>query len=290
MEQTDITQTIMDAINHIFETILNSINNNLYEVLDKITFINEDILTDSNFEKIFGTSASNGILLIANSLLLGFLLYYGIKFLFSHLTYTKTENPFSFLIKLMLCGICMNFSYFLVSEFLNIFSAISVSIRELGKVLFGKTVCFSELIKIIDAEKTQGSTFNIFSLDGLLNGSISISLLSLIFTYSMRYILVKIFALLAPFAILSACTESTAWFFKSWFRNLFSLAFIQIIVALVLVLLFSMDASSNNLFAKFVYIGGIYALLKANTIVREFVGGVSTSVAQSVDNIVNLRK
>ena len=73
--QTNITQTIINTINSIFEMLFSSIDNNLYSVLDKITFINSDILTDKNFENIFGTSTSNGILLIANSLLLGIILW-----------------------------------------------------------------------------------------------------------------------------------------------------------------------------------------------------------------------
>ena len=76
---TDVTQIIINTINTIFENLFASIDNNLYSVLDDITFISSDILTDKNFEKIFGTSTSNGILLIANSLLFGFLLYYSIQ-------------------------------------------------------------------------------------------------------------------------------------------------------------------------------------------------------------------
>ena len=76
---TDISQIILDTINKIFETLFSSIDNNLYNVLDNLTFINSDILNDKNFEIIFGTSASNGILLIANSFLLAFILYYSIR-------------------------------------------------------------------------------------------------------------------------------------------------------------------------------------------------------------------
>ena len=51
MESTNnITQTIIDTINTIFETLFASIDNNLYSVLDEITFINSDILNDSNFD------------------------------------------------------------------------------------------------------------------------------------------------------------------------------------------------------------------------------------------------
>lgn len=98
---TDITQTIIDTINEIFQNLFSSIDNNLYSVLDNITFIGSDILNDKNFEKIFGTSTSNGILLIANSLLLGFILYYSIRYLMSHITFYSVENPFSFIIKLV---------------------------------------------------------------------------------------------------------------------------------------------------------------------------------------------
>ncbi|MFR3783324.1 MAG: hypothetical protein ACLTXR_05985 [Clostridia bacterium] len=68
-------------------------------------------------------------------------------------------------------------------------------------------------------------------------------------------------------------------------ENIFSIVFIQIIVSLVLLILFSFDFSNSNLFTKFVYVGGIYALIKANTIVREFIGGISTKYPpQTVQN------
>lgn len=66
--------------------------------------------------------------------------------------------------------------------------------------------------------------------------------------------------------------------------------FIQIIVALVLLILFSMDYSSNNLLTKFLYLGGIYALIRVNSFVREFIGGVSTSVQPNVGSLLKFRK
>ena len=115
------------------------------------------------------------------------------------------------------------------------------------------------------------------------------SLLNLVFSYSLRYIMIKVFVLLTPFAFLSLTLDLTSWFFKSWFRNLFSLLFIQIIVSIVLLLLFSLDFSTSNLLNKFIYVGGIYALIKANSFVREFMGGVSTNVSQTVHNFANFK-
>lgn len=289
--QTNITQTIINTINSIFEMLFSSIDNNLYSVLDKITFINSDIINDKNFENIFGTSTSNGILLIANSLLLGFILYYAFKYLMSHITYQRVDSPFSFIIKIILFGICMNFSFFIVQLILDLNSNISLAIRSLGKNLFNSEISFSQLINTINTHiSVDTSSLNIFSVDGLIKSTLSLSLLNLVFSYSFRYIMVKVFILLSPFAFLSLCLENTSWFFKSWLKNLFSLLFIQIIVSLVLLILFSLDFSSSNLFNKFVYVGGIYSLIKANSFVREFIGGVSTNISQSVKSFAGFKK
>ncbi|MEI3395663.1 MAG: hypothetical protein V8R82_08265 [Clostridia bacterium] len=290
MNETNITQIIIDTINTILGNLLSSIDNNLYSVLDEITFINSNILKDKNFENIFGTSTSNGILLIANSLLLGILLYFSIKYLISHFTYSNVEQPHSFLIKLILCGICMNFSYFLLSFFIDIFSNINLAIQSLGESLFNKDICFSELILTINKNiSINSNSVDIFSLDGLIKSILSFSLLNLVFSYSFRYILIKVFILIAPFAILSNSLISTSWFFKAWIKNLFSLLFIQIIVSIILLILFSMNFSSSNLFIKFTYIGGIYALIKANSFVKEFIGGLSTTITQNVNNFTKIK-
>jgi hypothetical protein len=284
---SNVTDVIIETINTIFENLFSSIDNSLYSVLDDITFVSSDIMYSKNFENIFGTSISNGILLIANSLLLGFLLYYAVKYLISHFTYSRTDSPASFIFKLLLCSIGMNFSFFIMEQVLDLNSYLSLAIRNLGEVLFNKNICFSELINSINSSVSTGqSSLNIFSLDGLLKGSLTLSLLNLVFSYSLRYIMIKIFVLFSPFAILSLSMSSSSWFFKSWAKNLFSLLLIQTIVSLVLLILFSMDYSSSDLFSKFVYIGGIYALIKANSFVREFIGGVSTDVPQTVHNLL----
>ena len=290
MNENNITQIIIDTINTILGNLFSSIDNNLYSILDDITFINSDILKDKNFENIFGTSTSNGILLIANSLLLGFLLYFAIKYLISHFTFSNVEQPHSFLIKLIICGICMNFSYFLLNYFLDIFSNITLAIRNLGENLFNKEICFSELILTINSNISVNTTsVDVFSLDGLIKSILSFSLLNLVFSYSFRYILIKVFVLIAPFAILSNCLNSTSWFFKSWIKNLFSLLFIQIIVSIILLILFSMNFSSGNLTIKFIYVGGLFALIKANSFVRDLVGGVSTTISQNVHNFSKIK-
>lgn len=126
---------------------------------------------------------------------------------------------------------------------------------------------------------------NVFSLDGIIKGTLTVSLLNLVFSYSLRYVMIKILILISPFAFLSLIMENTSHFFKSWYRNVFSLLFVQIVVSIILLLLFSMDYSKANLLNKFIYIGGIYALIRANSIVRELFGGMSTSVQSGMSRL-----
>lgn len=184
----------------------------------------------------------------------------------------------------------MNFSFFLVSIFLDLNSNICLAIRALGENLFGKNICFSELITTINTNMAiDTNSINIFSVDGLIKSTLTLSLLNLVFSYSLRYIMIKVFVLLAPFAFLSLTLDTTSWFFKSWIKNLFSLLLIQIIVSLVLLILFSLNFSTENLLNQFIYVGGIYALIRANSFVREFIGGVSTNVSQSVQNFTHFK-
>lgn len=280
IESTNISQTIIDTINTIFGNLFTSIDNNLFKVLDDLTFIDEKILNDKFFSKIFGTSASNGILLIANSLLIGFILYFAIKYLTANFTLSKIENPVQFIYKLIIFGIVMNSSYFILQQMLSINSNICNAIKSIGEDLFKTQISFSNLIVLINNNLGMTDKINVFSIEGIIKGTTIISLINLVTAYGLRYVMVKIFVLLAPFAILSLSLENTSWFFKLWARNLFSLLLIQIVVSLVLLILFSLDYNSTDLITKFIYVGGIYALIKANTFVREFMmgTGISTNV------------
>ena len=284
--QSSVTQTIVDTINTLFSSLFSSIDNNIYSILDDIVFINTDILKDRFMTSVFGTSTTHGLIILANSLLLGFALYYIVKYAFSHYTSTETEQPFQFLFKLFIFAILANSSYFLIEQFININSLISLAISEIGENIFNCNINFQELVlRINKVITTSSSSLNIFSLDGLLKSFISINLLNLLFTYSLRYVILKVFILITPFAILTLINTSTSWFFKSWFKAILSLLLLQSFVALILLVIFSTDFSSTDLFSKVICIGSIYALTKANTYIRELIGGISTEVSTNISSL-----
>lgn len=233
----------------------------------------------------------NSLLAITNALLLGFALFYAVKLLYSHFSYTEVERPYQFFFKILIFSICINSSFFICEEIININSLISGSIREIGKNIFGSDISFNSLILNLNSVvSVESESFNIFSVDGIIKGLISFSLFNLVFSYSLRYIMIKVFILISPFAFLTLINHSTSWFYKSWIRNFIGLLLLQSLISLILLIIFSIDYNANDLFSKFMYIGGIYALTRANTYIKELIGGISTDVSNVFSSIKGLIK
>ncbi len=288
--QTNITQTIISTINTLLSSLFSSIDNNLYSILDDIVFIDTDILHDNFISSIFGTSNTIGLLLLSNSLLIGFALFYIIRYAFSHYTSSQTEQPFQFLFKLFIFAALSNSSYFLMEQLININSLISLSIREIGENIFNCNISFSELILKLNNIVSTQENLNIFSMDGLLKSFISINLLNLLFTYSLRYVILKVFVLITPFAIITLINSSTSWFFKSWFKSILSLLLLQSLVSLILLIIFSTNFSVTEIMPKIICIGSLYALTKANSYIRDLIGGISTDVSANFSSLRYLIK
>ena len=102
MENSNLTTSIIETINSIFETLFSSIDTTIYSVLDELTFIDKNILNNSIFQKIFGSTGNNGLLVIANSLLVGFSLYYAIRLIYSYYMNLQIERPYQFIFKLLI--------------------------------------------------------------------------------------------------------------------------------------------------------------------------------------------
>jgi len=278
-EVVNITEVIFNTINTLFSNLFSSIDNSVYPLLDDLTFISEDFLKNSFLENILGSSSQNGIILIANSILIGFILYYAISSFLAYFTFSPYQRPVSFLFKLVFYTVLMNFSFFFCEQMISLNSLLSLAIRNVGEMLFSETICFSSLIENLNSVVSiGGEDFDLFSIDGLIKGFISFGLFNLVFTYSLRYIMLKVFVLIAPFAILSLILDKTSWLFKAWMRSFLTLLMVQNFIAVVLLIAFSVDFN-DSLLTKLLYVGCIYALMKSNSYVREIFGGISTDVS-----------
>lgn len=281
-ELTNISQVIIDTINNLLNSLFSSIDNSVYDTLDELTFIGTDILNDSLFSKIFGHGSNNGLLMIANSLLVAVCLYYCFKLIYSHFTGISIEKPYQFIFKLLIFAIFINCSYFICEFFIYFTDLISSLIRQIGASILNTEISFSALVENLNSVITIDSTnINVFSFDGILRSIISFSFVSLLFTYSLRYIMIKVLVLLMPFAFLTLINASSTWFFKAWLKIFLSLLFIQPFISLILLISSSLDFSSSDIISKLLYIGSLYALIRANSYTQHFIGGISTDVSQN---------
>lgn len=283
------TDTIISTLNSLFGNLFSSVDSTLYSALDKITFIKTDILNSYYFEKIFGNSSTSGFLLISNSLLMGFVLYYAITYLLYSLNIVQVEvqSPYQFFFKTLIGGLLMNSSFFICETLISINSFLSDAIRNMGEEFLNINISFSELINqlnnVIFIEQNYS---NIFSIDGILKLIFSVSFFNVIFSYSVRYIMLKVFALISPIAFLCISNKNTYIFFKSWIKSFIALLLVESLTSLILIIMFSITYSSQDITSKLLLIGSLFALMKTNNYVRELIGGISTDVS---DNMYILR-
>jgi len=269
-ETLNLTDLICDSINSIFINFFSSIDNTIFSSLDSIIFITPDFINNYKFQNFFGTDSKNGLLLIANSLILGIILFYVIRFATSHLIYSKIDSPYQFIFKAIIFVACMNSSLWICEKIIYLISLFSNSILEIGFSINGFEQNFSNFINNINSVLfSQFETFNIFTFDGFLKLLSTVSLLYILFIYSVRLIMCKILTLLSPFAFLSLTNSCLSGFFKSWFSNYLIILAMQIFVSIVLVLTFSLDFHTETTLTKIAYIGILFIISKCHYNTKE---------------------
>lgn len=290
-EALNMPQAIIQSVNTICSNFFSSLDSNIYSILDDIVFINSDILNDSFISNILGSSPASGLLLLCNSLLFGFVLYYIISLILSHIVLFKLQTPYQFVCKLIIISILINHTSDICSFLLDLNSNISWGIRSIGEDLFKSEICFSALeSRVTPYISDISNSFNLFSIQGFLKSFSSIGILNLLLSYSLRYIMIKVFILLFPFAVISLLNETTSYFLKSYIKSFTSLLFSQSVVALILLITFSLDFTANNLFSQVIFIGSIYCLSRVNYFMKELMGGISTTVYSNASNLKTLFK
>ena len=282
MNNTEIVNVIIEAINTIFSNIFSSIDNNIYTNLDNLVFVNSDLINTSNLFKLFNSKYS--FVYLADSMLVGICLFYIVRFYYSNYVQSNVERPSQFIFKLIIFAFIINFSFFIIEQFINLNYLISSAFQEIGNNILGKEICFSNLIELINNKvEITNDSFSVFSINGIIKSFLTFGLLTLLLSYSLRYILLQVLLLFTPFAFLSLINLSTSWIFQSWFKALFSLLLIQSFVAIVLIVVFCIN---DNL----LFIGGIYALYRINSYVRELFGGVSLDVSGNINGLMSIIK
>ena len=289
MEGENLSALIANTINELIQNLFSSIDNNIYSYIDDIIFLDPNILSCTNLENFF-KSSSSGILVISNAFVIAYLLYYCIKLYLSYYSGEQVQRPYQFIFKIILSIIIMNSSYFICEQFINIVGFSTNAIRDIGEDIISKNISFKTLVSELNSVISfNSSSLNVFSISGIIKSFCSIGLLSLMLSYSLRFIMIKVFILLSPFAFLTISVNSTNWFFKSWFKSFFSLLFMQFFISIILIVTLSLDFS-DDIISQFIYVGAIYALTRSNFYIRDLIGGISTNINTNLSTLKSITK
>ena len=276
LSQTDIINIVTNVLNELFSNLLSSIDNTIYSLLDKITFLDSKSIIDSNIESIFFSEKFN-LLILSNILLTGIVLYHIGKIIFSIYTSSQTQLPYLYIIKVVIYGICMNCCLYITEGIININYLISEYLLELGNYLFKVSISFTSFTNIINNSiSINSNSFNLFSLDGVIHSMLSFGFISILITYILRFILIKILILCSPFMFLCLCEENLNKYFFNWLKYFIVLLLNQNMVIIALYTPYILDFK-DNLYSKFLIIGVIYTIHKLNEYIKEFIGGFSIS-------------
>lgn len=283
MNQSEIVNIIVQTINTVFSNLFSTIDNNIYSNLDNYVFIDSSLINYNFFEKLLGANGKTGLIFLADSMLLAIALFNIVRYYYLSVVDVTVEKPSQFLFKFFIFAFLINFCYFIFEQVLNINFYISSAIKDIGCDIVHINISFSELITYLNKKLiSESSDFNVFSFDGIIKSFVSVGLVNLLLTYSLRYILIQVLILFSPFAILSLITSSTSWIFKSWSKSIFSLLIIQIFIPLIIIVIFCID--NNN---KILYVGGIYALTKINDYIREMFGGIALNISSNFNGMLS---
>lgn len=276
MEQNiELNNNILTFFRDIFSLFFSFINNNLYSKIDNIIFIRQNITENYKFQSFLGTDKTNGILLIANSLIFGLILFYVLKFALSHLIYSKIDSPYQFIFKCILFIICMNSSLWLCEKVIFLISAISDAICEIGSMISGVEINFSNFINHINNSLGfDNPDFNIISLDGIFKIIYNLGICYILISYSVRYILCQILILISPFAFISLINHQFSGFFKGWLKQFLILLSMQIFISILLVLGFLINFETADISCEIYYLAIIVLIIKCKFNVKEIFSNI----------------
>lgn len=288
MNYDNVATVVSNSLSTLINNLLTSVDNGVFSVLDELAFVNSSSISDKYFQSFFTKSFS--LVSLCQALLFAFLLYYIISYFLSLFTCSSFQRPLSFICKLFISALLIKFSFEICEKILDFFYLLTDILREIGVSIFSVKLSFSLLYKkITDLFLTsQPEIFQFFSFDGILKSCISFGFINLLFTYSIRFIFIKILVLISPFAFLTLALDQSTWIFKIWFKNFIGQLFTQLFICVILLIMFSFSTVSNPVIVKLLYIAAIVCLIKASSFVKDFTSGFTSDISSSVSSIKSL--
>lgn len=259
--------SILNNINEIAEQLFNTVEDEVYSSLDNVTSIGVDVLKVEPLSNLFNENSINGIMIIANSFLIFYATYYIFTQLLSLFNGNKAENVYAFTSKLLLVTLLINSSYFICETILNLNENLELAIAEYGEDISGNKINFTSLKeKIISIEDFLNT--NLISLDGIIKGVISFGSISILISFSIRYVFVILLIFIFPIAISLSASELTQGLFLNYIKLLITNLLIGSLVKIIIIIPLMYKDTDSTMY-KIILVGSIYIIYKINNYSKE---------------------
>ena len=279
MEANDI----ITNLNYLLEKVFKSIEGEIFKTLDKLTIIGPEILKEEPLKNIVFENKVNGLVIIANTLILFFVIYYVFKQLIGIYNGNKIESIYVFIIRIIIVCIIVNFSYYICEEILNIFRILGESIDTYASDLINKKVTFENLKdSIINIENIINT--DLVSLDGIIKGIISFGSVSILISFSVRYVTVIFLIIISPLAFVCLSSNLTSGIFNMWVKMLIVNLTVQIGIKLLIFIPLAYK-NQNDIIYKIILVGTISLIYKFNIFIKELLARISNE-----NNVKNIFK
>ena len=279
MEANDI----ITNLNYLLEKVFKSIEGEIFKTLDKLTIIGPEILKEEPLKNIVFENKVNGLVIIANTLILFFVIYYVFKELIGIYNGNKIETIYVFIIRIIIVCIIVNFSYYICEEILNIFGILGESIDTYASDLINRKVTFENLKdSIINIENIINT--DLVSLDGIIKGIISFGSVSILISFSVRYVTVIFLIIISPLAFVCLSSNLTSGIFNMWVKMLIVNLTLQIGIKLLIFIPLAYK-NQNDIIYKIILVGTISLIYKFNIFIKELLARISNE-----NNVKNIFK
>ena len=269
-------ENILNAINIIAEKIFKSVEGEVFKGLDEFLIINETILDKEPLKTIFVKSDGEGLMVLAISFVIFFLIYYIVARTIAVYNGENIDSIFKYILRIVVCVIFSASSLFLFEQILSVNGILTDTIASIGKDITKEKICFESLREIV-INLDEYMSEEAISLDGIIKGIISFGATSILITFAIRYVTTIFLIIISPIAIMFAASPATYGIFKSWAKMLVSTLLIQNVVLVILIIPISTKNVDNSLF-RIILVGSIYLLYKINAFSKEFLGNISEQI------------
>lgn len=255
---------IVSVVNTLAENIYESIEKDVYKLLDELLYIDKNLLDLQVFKKLSLDSDKNTVILLALCFITMFLICFAIRRIIAMYT-AKPSNTAGFILRIIICSTLAMSSYYICEILLDINFKISEVFMEMGEDVTGKEILFNTIKDVISS---FGQEDGFISLNGAIKGMVGFGAISLLLNFCVRYVTVIFLVITAPLCFMMAINSSTFGIFTKWLKLLVINLFIQNITAIVIIIPLCISDTSSTVF-KTLLVGSIYILYKINPFVSD---------------------